>query len=120
MSITSGVGLIFYPGALVEPSAYAPIARSVAKAGFRAAIVYVPFRLAPLQMHRDELTSRTRGLINTDEDRKWIVGGHSRGGALAAAFAKRFANEIEGLLLVGTRTANNRELITFQTTPNPV
>ncbi|NNE34584.1 MAG: alpha/beta hydrolase [Rhodothermales bacterium] len=111
---TLGVGLIFYPGALVEPTAYAPLARSVAEAGYPVVIVCVPLRLAPLQRHRDELTSRTRRVIASGDASKWVVGGHSKGGALAASFAKDFASEIDGLLLVGTSHPRRDDLSSLQ------
>ena len=111
---TSAVGLIFYPGALVEPSAYAPLAHSVAEAGFQAVIVSVPLRLAPLQRHRNELASRTRRLIAAQEGRRWIVGGHSKGGALAAGFAKEYGSKISGLLLVGTSHPRRYDLSSLE------
>jgi len=42
---TATVGLLFYPGALVEPKAYAPMARAVAAAGYK---VVGRSRLVPL------------------------------------------------------------------------
>ena len=39
--------LIFYPGAMVDPIAYAPLARKIAQEGFRIIIIKLPFRLAP-------------------------------------------------------------------------
>jgi hypothetical protein len=38
------VGLLFFPGALVDPAAYAPIARAVAERGHTALLVRVPRR----------------------------------------------------------------------------
>lgn len=99
---TMGVGLIFYPGALVEPKAYSPLARAVAEAGYRATIIFVPLRLAPFERHRDELYSRTHDVIVSGAGRKWIVGGHSKGGALASGYAKERPSELDGLLLIGT------------------
>ncbi len=99
---TMGTGLIFYPGALVEPKAYAPLARSVAEAGYPVTIIFIPLRLAPLKRHRDELQSRTQSVIGANAGRKWILGGHSKGGARASSYAKRRPGDLDGLLLVGT------------------
>lgn len=102
---TAPVALLFYPGALADPKAYAPMARAVAEAGFEVVIVELPFRLAPSERHREELAERTRALIRKDEkQRAWIVGGHSRGAALAAKFVRDHESEsfVSGLLLVGT------------------
>lgn len=100
---TARAGLLFYPGALVEPDAYAPLARDVAAAGFEVVVLELPFRLAPLERHRAELFERTRALIESDpRGRRWVIGGHSKGGALAALFARDHAADVAGLLLVGT------------------
>ncbi len=100
---TMNAGLLFYPGALVAPNAYAPMARAVADAGFAVIIVETPYRLAPFARHRAELFERTQALIEADSsDRAWIVGGHSKGGKLAALFARDHAPLLGGLLLVGT------------------
>src|SRR4051812_23894277 len=36
---TGKVGLIFIPGSMVEPTAYAPLARTIAEGGFRVIII---------------------------------------------------------------------------------
>ncbi len=100
---TMGASLLFYPGALVDPVAYAPMARAVAEAGYPVVIVETPYRSAPLDRHRAELFKRTQALIAADTSgRAWIIGGHSKGGKLAALFARDHAPLIDGLLLVGT------------------
>lgn len=45
-SITKGASIIFYPGALVKPEAYSPLAKSVAAAGHPFYIAKMPFNLA--------------------------------------------------------------------------
>lgn len=100
---THRVGLLFYPGALVDPEAYAPMARAVAEAGYEVVILALPFRLAPFARHREQLARRTRAFIRgPGAGRAWVVGGHSKGGKLAAAFARDHAADIAGLLLIGT------------------
>lgn len=100
---TAPAALLFYPGALADPKAYAPMARAVAEAGFEVVIVKLPFRLAPFERHRKEVAERTRALIRGDEkQRAWIIGGHSRGGALAAKLVRDLEPIVSGLLLVGT------------------
>lgn len=100
---TVGVGLLFYPGALADPEAYAPMARAIAEAGYEVVILELPFRLAPFQRHREQLAQRTRAFIQGEgARRKWVIGGHSKGGKLAAQFARDHASDIVGLLLIGT------------------
>jgi pimeloyl-ACP methyl ester carboxylesterase len=97
------VALLFFPGGMVEPAAYAPMARAVAEDGYPVFIVKLPFRAAPLEAHQAAVIDRARRLIEEHPrvDR-WIVGGHSRGGAIAARFARDHHRLIDGLLLVGT------------------
>jgi pimeloyl-ACP methyl ester carboxylesterase len=100
---TAGVGLLFYPGALADPKAYGPMARAVAEAGYAVVILKLPFRLAPFERHREQLAQRTRAFIRGEGERRaWVVGGHSKGGALAAMFARDHEPDVAGLLLIGT------------------
>jgi predicted alpha/beta-hydrolase family hydrolase len=108
---TASVGLVFYPGALADPDAYAPLARGVADAGWPVVILELPFRLAPMKRHRIRLYERTLEIARANDGPKhWIVGGHSKGGKLAAEFAGDHPDAIEGLLLIGTSHPRDRDL----------
>lgn len=74
-------GLVFYPGGLVEPPAYAPVLRRIAKAGFRVALLRVHLNLAITQPDMARLP------IAEAPDLTWAVGGHGLGGVVAANFA---------------------------------
>lgn len=105
------VGLIFYPGALVEPDAYAPLAREVAEAGFPVFLVKLPYRLAPRAAHEAEVARRTDAVLSDhSEIRSWVLGGHSRGGALAAQIAPSRQVRLAGLLLIGTSHPRDDDL----------
>lgn len=100
---TNAVGLIFYPGALVDPDAYAPMARAVAEAGYEVVIIKIPFRAGMIERNRDVAFARTQALLAADAGRKaWVVGGHSRGGKMATQLALARPDLMQGLLLVGT------------------
>ena len=89
-----GTGLIFYPGAKVDPRAYAVTARSIAEQGYLVVIVPMPLNLAVFA------PNRARDVIGAYPDiQHWAVGGHSLGGAMAARFASRQSGEVEGLVL---------------------
>lgn len=45
-SITKGASIIFYPGALVKPEAYSPLAKGIAAAGHPFYIAKMPLNLA--------------------------------------------------------------------------
>lgn len=94
-------GLIFFPGGLVAPEAYAPMARRVAEQGHPVSIVRLPYRMAPTPAY-EAMVFETALDTMAASPRPWAVGGHSRGGMLATKFAQRYGNRIAGLALVGT------------------
>lgn len=102
-------GLLFFPGALVDPEAYAPMARRVAEAGHRAVIVRLPFRMAPTLSYQQMAFQTVRETMAASP-RMWVVGGHSRGGMLAARFAASFPGAAAGLVLVATTHPREMDL----------
>ncbi len=93
-------GYIFYPGAKVQPEAYAPYARQIAHAGFLVVIVRPPFNLAILNPGVVEPVLNTYSGVDN-----WAIGGHSLGGAVASQFAADNPERIQGLVLLGARPA---------------
>jgi pimeloyl-ACP methyl ester carboxylesterase len=97
------VGLLFYPGALVDPVAYAPLLRSVAEAGYPAVLIEVPRRGG--FGGGDGAEPLTRGIdatLTVDNVGRWVVSGHSRGGVIASRLARTNAPSLVGLVLIGT------------------
>ncbi len=94
-------GLLFFPGALVDPEAYAPMARRLAEAGHRVVIVRLPFRMAPTPGYQEMVFQTVRQTMAASP-RAWAVGGHSRGGKLATQFAAAHPGAFAGLALVAT------------------
>jgi pimeloyl-ACP methyl ester carboxylesterase len=97
----SRAGLMFFPGALVDPEAYAPMARRIAEAGHRVVIVRLPFRMAPTPGYQEMVFQTVRQTMAASP-RAWAVGGHSRGGLLATQFAAAHPGGFTGLGLVAT------------------
>jgi len=96
-------GLLFFPGALVDPAAYAPLARAVAAAGFAVTLVELPRRGAFGGANDPELLGRALDETRTrDGPRRWVVAGHSRGAVAAVDFAAAYPGSLAGLVLVGT------------------
>jgi pimeloyl-ACP methyl ester carboxylesterase len=87
-------GFIFYPGAYVDPRAYAPPAHAIAAAGYQVVIVPMPLNLAVLAPNR-------AGEVITafPEIERWVIGGHSLGGAMASRYALNNPKIIAGLVL---------------------
>lgn len=87
-------GLIFYPGARVDPVAYAPLAQAIAAEGYLVVIAPMPLNLAFLAPNR-----ALEVMDAYPEISSWAVGGHSLGGAMAANFAANHPEEVAGLAL---------------------
>jgi hypothetical protein len=101
----ASTGLVLYPGGRVEAAAYAPLARSVAEAGYLVVIQPMPFNLAVFGIGRAE-----RALDAYPEVEAWAVGGHSLGGAMAAQFVARGPASVSGLVLLAAYPAGSTNL----------
>ncbi len=98
-------GLVFYPGGKVEPLAYAPAARALAEQGFLVVITPMPLNLAFFAPDRAEEV-----MAAYPEVAFWAIGGHSLGGAMAARFAARNPDRVDGLLLWAAYPAASDDL----------
>jgi dienelactone hydrolase len=100
---TRTTGLAFYQGAKVDPQAYAHILRPLAEAGFPVVIFKQPYNLAVL-----DSTAASAVIGDTDDDiDRWVIGGHSLGGAMAASYAEQPRDELYGLLLYAAYPVND-------------
>ena len=86
--------LIFYPGAKVEETAYAPLALRFAEEGMDVCLVKMPFRLAFFGVGRAET------ILEGLPHEKRYIGGHSLGGAMAAIYAAEHPEGLSGVLLL--------------------
>lgn len=95
--------LIFFPGALVDPVAYAPLVRAAATAGFPAYIVELPRRGAFGGAEDPALERRlNRLLAASNTPRHWVIAGHSRGAVVASQIAAERRTGFMGLVLIGS------------------
>ncbi|MBI3711571.1 MAG: alpha/beta fold hydrolase [Burkholderiales bacterium] len=109
------VGLIFFCGSGVSAVAYAPLLRPIADAGYPVVVVKLPYRFAPLDAHKEEAIDRALKVIADHPGiSRWVVSGHSLGGALAARMAKAHHGLIAGLVLVGTTHPKQDDLSFLQ------
>lgn len=94
----ASTGLVFYPGARVDPSAYLEtLAPIVDRTG---ATVYIPRPALNLAVFDAGMADP---IIDANpETASWYVGGHSLGGAMACRFADRNADRLDGLVLFGS------------------
>lgn len=94
-----GTGLVFIPGAKVDPWAYVARLSPVVSSDSMTVVITKPWLHLALFDLRG-LDSFTR--LSPDTDR-WLVGGHSLGGTRAC----QLAPEAAGLLLLGSYCAND-------------
>ena len=86
--------MVFYPGAKVEETAYAPILHRFAEEGMDVCLVKMPFRLAFLGINK-----ASDVMAQYDYD-NWYIGGHSLGGAMSAVYAADHGDELKGIVLL--------------------
>ena len=98
-------GLIFYPGGLVEPTAYAPILHQIAAEGVLVIIVPMPLNLAIFNTGAANSVIDSYPNIST-----WNITGHSLGGAAAAIFAENNPTKIDAIALWDSYPANSANL----------
>lgn len=102
---TATTGLIIYPGGRVNPRAYAPLAHAIASQGYLVVIVPMPLNLAVFG------SSRASSVIETYPDiQHWVIGGHSLGGSMAALYADKHRDQINGLSLWASYPASSNDL----------
>ena len=95
-------GLVFYPGGKVDPRSYAPFAHALAHKGFLVVIPVMPLNLAVFSPNM-----AAEVITEFYQVERWVVGGHSLGGAMAASYLGTKPREVTGLLLVAAYAAND-------------
>ena len=93
--------LIFYPGAKVDPMAYAPLMSAFAQDGIDCFLVKMHDNLAFFGVNK------AADIMEKYNAEKWYLSGHSLGGAMAAKFAREHADSLEGLILFGAYTTSD-------------
>ena len=86
--------LAFYPGGKVQAEAYMPLLRRVARDGADCYLVKMPFNLAVFGVNRVE------GVMAAHPHDRWLLAGHSLGGAMAARWAAAHPGRLDGLVLL--------------------
>jgi dienelactone hydrolase len=98
-------GLIFYPGGKVDARAYAPAARAIAAQGNLVVITPMPLNLAVFGIDKASDVIKAFPSI-----KRWAIGGHSLGGSMAASFANKHPDKIQGLVFWASYPADSDDL----------
>lgn len=108
-------GLLFFSGALVDPRAYARLARNAAEAGYPAAVIELPRRGALGGAEGSPVLERGRAAMAAmSAVRCWVIGGHSRGGEVASRHVLAHPERSTALLLVATSHPRDVDLSALQ------
>jgi hypothetical protein len=109
-------GLVFYGAARVPPEAYAYLARACALAGYTAILASMPLNFPLLAPSKASLAAAAHPEVT-----RWVIAGHSLGGAIAAAYVARpaaaqtargAATSVVGLLLLAASPGRGVDLST--------
>ncbi|MFV0424469.1 MAG: alpha/beta hydrolase [Bacilli bacterium] len=102
---SSEIGFIIYPGAKVEEDAYAGIAKELVDNGYTAVVASFPFRFAFFDKNvADDI------IENRPEIKKWIIIGHSLGGAMASSYIENTDKYIVGIVYLGSYPATQIDI----------
>ena len=96
---------VLYPGGLVRPQAYEWLGRALAGRGVHTVIPEFPVDLAVLDAGRAQ-----RLVDHYAAGRPVVVGGHSLGGAMAAAWASDHPDALAGLVLLAAYPPDGDDL----------
>ncbi|PYY25585.1 alpha/beta fold hydrolase [Paenibacillus illinoisensis] len=91
-----GISVIFYPGGLVKPESYAPLAHELAEAGHHTIIAKMPVNLAVLKQNLAD------DIRNAYPDESFVMGGHSLGGSMAARYAASHPVALQGIFFLAS------------------
>lgn len=97
-------GIVLYPGAKVEYTAYAPLLHDLAERGYLAVVAKMPFNFAFFDINAADRVRTTFPQVEG-----WWVGGHSLGGSMAAQYAADHADDpaLQGIVLLASYSASD-------------
>lgn len=95
-------GLVFYPGAKVQPEAYAPLLKRCADRGILCVLVRPPLNFALLDVAAADGVAELFPDIHT-----WVMAGHSLGGVAMAQYVAAHPTSANGLMFLASYPASD-------------
>lgn len=95
---SSSKAIIFYPGAKVECEAYASLMLKIAESDFDCFLADMPFNFA---LFGESAADKFFDAYSYDS---WLIAGHSMGGIVAANYAEKNLDRIDGIVLLASYT----------------
>lgn len=103
--VTPETGFVFYPGGRIDPRGYAPLMKAIASTGVLVVVPEMPINMAPFRPNvADEI------MAAHPEIHRWVIGGHSVGGTMAAQYTNRHRDVIAGLAIWASYPAGTTDL----------
>jgi pimeloyl-ACP methyl ester carboxylesterase len=102
-------GIIIYQGGHVDPRSYSVLAHRLAEEGYTVFIPKMRFNLAVL----DKKAALEIVKDNPEID-KWVLTGHSLGGAMAASLVYDDPDVFQGLVLLAAYPPKNNDLSSYE------
>ena len=99
--------LIFYPGAKVDETAYAPLLHRLAEEEMDVYLVKMPLHFAFLGINK------AGEILENSDYGQYYIGGHSLGGAMAAEYAAEHESDLAGIILFAAYPTKKTNLDTF-------
>jgi dienelactone hydrolase len=98
-------GFIFYPGGRVDPRGYAHLMKALASEGYLVVVPEMPVNMAPFRPNvADKIISAHPDIS------RWVIGGHSVGGTMAAQYTSTHRDAIAGLAIWASYPADSADL----------
>ena len=94
IQVSPSTGFIFYPGGRIDPRGYAHLMKAIASEGYLVVVPKMPFNIAAFRPN-----VATQIVAAHPEIRRWVIGGHSVGGAMAAQYTHTHSERIDGLAI---------------------
>lgn len=99
-------GVIVYPGAGCDVRGYSPVLRRLASRGYLVVAVPMPLNMAIFGANRaDDVRAEFPDV------ERWVIAGHSMGGAMAARYAHAHPDDLAGLIIWDSRPAESDTLV---------
>lgn len=105
----TGTGIIIYQGGRVDPRSYSVLAHRLAEEGYNVFIPRMPFNLAVLGKN-----AALEILDDNPEIDRWVLVGHSLGGAMAASLVYDEPDEFQALVLLAAYPPENNDLTSYE------
>jgi len=91
---TPNIGFIFYPGGRVDRQGYAHLMKAIASEGYLVVVPEMPLNIAAFRPNIADKIIAAHPEID-----RWVISGHSVGGAMAAQYTHTRSENIAGLVI---------------------